>query len=115
MPTVSRLKLSSVCIKRPSSATPNGLEGPAASYQGPNSCLSQPFITRSGRREDWGGCPSLALSYQSTAEENPITGMDIIVSLIPVVKVQTGSTGQRSQTVVPFSNNTDEGMTGTDE
>lgn len=67
MPTVSRLKLSSVHIKRPSSATLNGLEGPAASYQDPNSCLSHPFITRSSRR---GGGYSLVLSYQSTAEEN---------------------------------------------
>lgn len=63
---------------------------------------------------DWGGS-SLVLSYQSTAEENPITGMDIIISLIPVSEVKTGSTGQQIQTMVPFSNNTDEGMTGTDE
>lgn len=61
------------------------------------------------------GGSSLVLSYKSTAEESPITGMDIIISLISVSEVKTGSTGQQIQTMVPFSNNTDESMTGTDE
>lgn len=104
-------ELSSVHIKRPSSATLNGLEGPAASYQGPNSCFHIPLSPGAVG----GGGSSLVLSYQSTAEENPITGMDIIISLIPVVKLKTGSPGQQIQTMVPFSNSTDEGMTGTDK
>lgn len=54
-------------------------------------------------QEQWGGESSPVLSYQSTAEENPITGMDIIISLIPVVRLKTGSTGQQIQTMVPFS------------